>query len=149
MKDATSNKAQLEEAARLVCCAAYAAYMATLRGDVPAGSHKNFEAVVGTTVFECMMFRMKKTGILDCIGVLERMEHEPFCTEEHWRDPVNGHGALISEPVPTEKVWYIRTLDGREVRWTNALFVRVPDSPDFQVMNPIGATARHASQATS
>lgn len=131
------TKAQLEEAARLVCCSAYAAYMATLRGDVPVGSSKNFEAIVGRTVFESMMWRMGKPSILDCIGVLERLEREPICTEEDWRDPVIGHGAYPNEPVPTEQVWYIRTLDGREVRWTNALFVLVPDSADFRVMNPI------------
>lgn len=133
------TKEQLEHAARLVCSSAYAAYMSTLRGDVPAGSNKNFEAVVGRTVFECMMWRMGKANILDCVGVLERMEREPICAEEQWRDPVNGYGAYPHDPVPTEQVWYIRTLDGREVRWTNALFVLVPDSADFRVMNPITA----------
>lgn len=128
---------QLKEAARLACASAYAAYSATLRGDVPVGSRKNFDAVEGKPVFECMMWRMGQNNILDCIGVLDRTLREPICSEEHWRDPVNGHGAYPEEPVPTEQVWYIRTLDGREVRWTNALFVRVPDGPDFRVMNPI------------
>lgn len=128
------SKAQLEEAARLVCCSAYAAYMATLRGDVPAGSHKNFDAVVGRTVFEWAMFRMGGR-ILDCIGVLERMEREPICTPEQWA----ADGEDQNEPIPTEMAWHIRTLDGREVRWTNALFILVPDSPEFRVMNPITA----------
>lgn len=37
----------------------------------------------------------------------------------------NWDEAELGEPAPTEKIWYIRTLDGRELRWTNADFIAI------------------------
>lgn len=130
------TEGQLRQAARLACFSAYAAYAATLRGDVPVGSYKNFDPVVGHPVVEYAMSRLSSMDVLDCIGVLERNLREPRFSQEEWNE--NGDGP--ERPIPDEEVWYIRTLDGREVRWTNALFIRVPDSADFRAMNPIRAT---------
>ncbi len=147
-----STRAQLQEAARLACYAAYAAYSAALRGDVPTGSYRNFDPVVGQPVVESSTLglwddperwakgeRAHLNDVLNCIGVLERIEEEPICTEEHWRDAESGYGAGPDEPVPKERAWYLRTLDGREFRWVNASFIRVPNSRYFRVMNPIAA----------
>ncbi len=136
------TKAQLQEAARLACYSAYAAYMATLRGDVPAWSHKNFEPVVGQPVVEISTMGMwgadpakykpehaHLANVLNCIGTLERIAAEPVWTEAEWK--AEGE----TGPIPTQKVWYIRTLDGREFRWENATFIRVPNTRNFRIMN--------------
>jgi hypothetical protein len=140
------KRAQLQEAARLACYSAYAAYTATLRGDVPAGSHKNFDPVVGEPVVEVSTISMwddperyavreefaHLRDVLNCIGTLERIAWEPCHTPEEWEE-LKTEG----EEVPKQKAWYIRTLDGREFRWENANFIRVPNTRDFRVMNPI------------
>ena len=56
------------------------------------------------------------------IGYLLRIAQEPVCTSEEWNE-----GNEEPEPVPTLTATYLRLLDGREMRWTNAAFVRVPD----------------------
>jgi len=134
---------QLQAAARLAAYGAYAAYVATLRGDVPAGSHKNFDPVVGAPVVEISTIgmwddprpfptdRAHLKDVLNCIGTLERITAEPVWTDEDWKE--QGE----SGPIPTKKVWHIRTLDDRGFRWENATFIRVPNACDFRVMNPI------------
>ncbi len=136
-------KAQLQEAARWAAYSAYGAYMATLRGDVPAWSHKNFEPEVGQPVVEISTIGMwdeperyaakeeyaHLSNVLNCIGTLERIAAEPVWTEEEWKEGGD------TGPIPTQKVWYIRTLDGREFRWENATFIRVPNTRNFRVMN--------------
>lgn len=32
----------------------------------------------------------------------------------------------LGEPIPEEKVYYIKLVDGTEMRWTNASFMRIP-----------------------
>ena len=142
-----TTRAQLQEAPRLACYGAYAAYMATLRGDVPAGSHQNFDPIVGVPVVEISTMgmwddardfppdRAHLKDVLNCIGTLEKIAMEPIWTPEQWKEM----GESESDPISTQKAWYIRTLDGREFRWENARFIRVPNARDFRVMNLIAA----------
>lgn len=56
--------------------------------------------------------------------------------------PPNGIGRLLSvapepypdwddedeeEPIPTRDIWTIETLDGRQVRWENCHFIKIPE----------------------
>ena len=143
------TRVQLQQAARLAAYSAYAAYMATLRGDVPAGSHQNFQPEVGVPVVEISTIGMWDNlvhykldesrehlrDVLNCIGTLERIANEPLYTPEQWVEM----GESENDPISSQKAWYIRTLDGREFRWENALFIRVPNARDFRVMNLITA----------
>lgn len=52
------------------------------------------------------------------VGHLMRTAREKVNYPE-WNEATDG-------PHPTEKVWYIRGLDGVEHRWTNAAFVAIP-----------------------
>lgn len=56
-----------------------------------------------------------KTPALDRIGYLVRLEDEPSYIREDAKEPL---------PHPT-RYWTIRTLDGREFRWTNVQVTRV------------------------
>lgn len=129
--------AQLREAARLICCAADAAYMATLRGDVPAGSSENFKPVIGHYVMETGTFGMSASekmphlgDPLNNVGMLESITQEPVFTQEQWDE--GGDGPDV--PIPTETVYNLRLLDGRKFSWRNASMIRVPDSRNFKVM---------------
>lgn len=139
---------QLRQAAKLLGHSAYAAYMTTLRGDVPAGSSKNFEPCVGQWVMETSAWGMfcapdakeryakEHSHVLDplnFIGVLGRIVAEPSMSAEQWNEGVEDKNDW--EPVPTEKVYYIKTLDGRDFNWRNCRFIRIPDSHNFRVMN--------------
>jgi len=68
---------------------------------------------------------------LNCVGMLERVTHEPVFTQEEWNDGGDGPDA----PIPTETVYHLRTLDGRQFSWRNARMIRVPDTADFRIMN--------------
>jgi hypothetical protein len=69
------------------------------------------------------------------IGVLLRIESEPVCTQTAL-DEMHADGDYFVRldekltDVPTERVFYIKPLDGSvpEYRWTNADFIRVSDS---------------------
>jgi hypothetical protein len=61
---------------------------------------------------------------LDSVGVLTKITREPMFTPEEWDENTEG------EPIPTESVYYLNTLDGREFRWTNCEFIRVPNELD-------------------
>lgn len=65
----------------------------------------------------------KDMSPLDAVGRLVRTAREKMPIEE-WDEQTDG-------PWPTEKVWYVRTLDGREFRWVNADFVAIPGNPLF------------------
>lgn len=131
----------LREAARLIGCAAHAAYMCTLRGDIPAGSSKNFEPQVGRMAMEVSSFYhafdpagpTRGYDPLNAIGVLERIEWEPMASPEKWNDGVEDKSEW--ETPPNEKVHYLRTLDGREFRWVNSMLILVPDTPQFKAIN--------------
>jgi hypothetical protein len=56
-----------------------------------------------------------KTPALDRIGYLVRVQDEPSYVREEKAEPL---------PHPT-RYWTIRTLDDREVRWTNVQVTRV------------------------
>ena len=53
------------------------------------------------------------------LGILRRVAQEPLCEED---GEVYGH----------ETAWHIELPDGREFRWVNAQFIRLPDS--FQAL---------------
>ena len=133
---------ELREAVRLIGCATHAAYMCTLRGDIPAGSSDNFKPQVGRLVMECSSFyyAFQQHGFergydpLNCIGTLERIASEPLKTPEEWNEGIEDKSEW--EVPPDESVHYLRTLDGREYRWTNCMFILVPDTPNFKAINP-------------
>ena len=83
--------------------------------------------------------RMKETGMgdliieistlyqpvrdLDAVGHLISVVNEPIGLElgaDLWDESIEGR------PHPTETVFYIKTLDQREFRWTNASFIAAP-----------------------
>lgn len=72
-------------------------------------------------------------------------------------DPRNSIGLLLEigrqplpdwdeaeeeEPNPGESYWLIRTLDGRDFRWTNAMFVVVPEPDPQYPLSALYAAAR-------
>lgn len=60
---------------------------------------------------------------LDALGYLVKITWEPVV----WGDPdFVWDEAVEGKPEPTEKCVYIKTLDGREFRWTNASFISCP-----------------------
>lgn len=131
-------KLDLEKLARDIATMAYNASSVSLVGTGPQCVHdlrKRFEdiqpgdLVVETTT--CLMDgRRGSSGpkfhrpALDAVGYLIKITWEPIVFEGDpefaWDDAVEG------KPHPTEKCVYIRTLDGREFRWTNASFVSAP-----------------------
>jgi len=106
----------------------YNAYVATLVGH-PARSTERFgdrmkQPQVGDWVTETStVYRSRGTEDIDAIGKLEEIAWEPvdFGDPEFvWDEAIEGG------PHPKEKVFYIRTLDGRRFRWVNADFVAAP-----------------------
>jgi hypothetical protein len=95
----------------------YNSYRATLIGAniyVVNSLYERFKDVrPGDLVVETTTFHMPGRAAIDAVGYLRRVVWEPIA---EWDD----------EPRPTEKVFYIRTLDGREYRWTNADFISAP-----------------------
>lgn len=60
------------------------------------------------------------------IGRLVRVEMEPIHTDKEWKRVSKD---WEGQPRPMERVYYVSTLcDGSECRWTNASFVRLPES---------------------
>lgn len=58
---------------------------------------------------------------INCVGYLKLRTREPIT----WQDET---GLTEEDRKQTEEVWYIKTLDGRDMRWTNEVFYAVPDS---------------------
>lgn len=120
MSDSTGTSGQIELAkvAEALAHAIHAAYSMSLNGyGIGEKYRPTLEARVGDFVVEQTTFYRGVTRAvhyLDSVGVLERITHEPV--EGDWDD----------EPPPTERVWYIRTLDGRSYRWVNARFIGCP-----------------------
>jgi hypothetical protein len=84
---------------------------------------------VGDLVMEITNFGAKP---IDRIGRLISADQEPppyldeaTYDEEEWEGPW---------PPYLEKVWRIKTLDGREFYWTNARFIVIPED-DFKLPN--------------
>lgn len=104
----------------------YNAYRATLIGTPPLVTiryqDRSRSPVVGDLVIEAStVYRSRGTTDLDSVGILEEDCREKVIfsgdPEFVWDEEVEG------EPHPTERVFYIRTLDGRRFRWTNATMV--------------------------
>lgn len=111
--------------AYMLLMAAHTARCLTLHGDsyTPAFNWFQQEPAPGDLVFETgtahRVYRGDPGRALLAVGTLIRTAWEPFPGD--WSD----------EPkVPLERIYYIRGLDGREHRWTNAQFQRVPNSPE-------------------
>lgn len=112
----------------LLCLSAYKAYVLSL------GPHthtsKTFldftQAVTpGTLVMEVSTIYVREYDTIR-IGHLERVTEEPFYTPEQWAELGEK-----DEPIPLERVWYIKSLAASETkRWTNADFIRVIGSSD-------------------
>jgi hypothetical protein len=119
---------ELEKVATALRHTIYGAYVATLVGS-PAKVTEDFQRrmrapVVGDWVAETSTtYRSRGTGDLDAVGVLEEIAWEDFV----WGNPdFVWDEAVEGKPHPKEKVFYIRTLDGRRFRWTNANFIAAP-----------------------
>lgn len=109
----------LETAARLIRLAAHSAYLLAL-GHRISGCYEKFKnPQPGDFVWESSSAYMRDRD-WHAVGKLLRTAREPIPME--WDVAVNG-------PRPTEFVWYIELLDGRESRWTNAEFLKVPAEP--------------------
>lgn len=124
--------ASLETMAGLIRDAAHAAWSGTLIGTAPRSTMALFERmmapVVGDWVFERSTVGIQKRD-LDAVGLLEEIAWEPVNFgegAEPWDEAEQGR------PHPTERVWYIRTLDGYRYRWTNADMLAVP-SPSWKL----------------
>ena len=104
--------------ATVLRCAAYSAYTLTLSGGAPPGAFQWFTRVEpGQMVIETStMFQRSRDRY--GIGWLVKKTREPMPFDE-WPD---------DEPVPQDDCWYIECLDGVIYRWTNADFVRVPET---------------------
>lgn len=119
---------------RLVAINAYVAYSNTLVGNAAPAIHAQFlrtkDPQVGDVVLETSTVWQKSRHVEETptqfpqLGVLLRVAQEPY--------PYEPGDYEDGEPIPTEKVWYIRPLDGSvpEYRWTNAIFIRVMVSLD-------------------
>lgn len=122
------SKKQLEELARIICTVTDNAYGCTFMSDAPVCVQRlraAFDAIeTGKLIMEQTTFRMKGRSPLDALGTLLRITQEPVVFSDPdfvWDEKEEG------QPHPTEKCTYIKTLDGREFRWTNARFIAVPD----------------------
>lgn len=107
----------------LLCLTAYKAYLLSL---VPhSQSAKVFSdfskaCTPGALVMEVSTIYVRANDPIR-IGHLERVTEEPFYTPEQWAELGEK-----DEPVPLERVWYIKALvSGDTKRWTNADFIRV------------------------
>jgi len=60
----------------------------------------------------------------DSFGTLLAIEAEPVHSDSDWERVKDDFDGVR----PTEKVYYVATMDGAVARWTNARFVRVPRS---------------------
>lgn len=106
----------------------YCAYSATLVGS-PAEVTRRYSdrartPQIGDMVIEASTvygMRHENATDLDGVGILEEISQERVIFDGDpdfvWDEEEEGH------PHPTEKVFYIRTLDGRRFRWTNANMV--------------------------
>lgn len=123
------KKTDMEKLAMSIRRFAYAAYTATLVGKAPDCTinfnRRMREPLVGDLVIEIStVYRSRGTTDLDAVGYLEETTREKVVftgdPDFVWDADVEGQSH------PTEPVTYIRTLDGRRFRWTNASFVALP-----------------------
>ncbi|MGB1214951.1 MAG: hypothetical protein ACPG4X_16405 [Pikeienuella sp.] len=116
------NESAFETAARSIRILGNHAWLATLCSNQTPNQKALFEAMqspnIGDIVFESSTIYRRSLD-LDAVGILLKDCHEPAHTD--W-DEIEEGG-----PCPSERVFYVQTLDGREKRWTNASFHCVPD----------------------
>ena len=113
---ADEGPVNLATLATILRCAAYSAYTLTLTGSAPRGVFEWFKKVEpGQMVIETSTI-FHRSCDQHGIGLLVKKTREPF------------PGDYGDEEPPLEDCWYIKCLDGVVYRWTNADFVRVPES---------------------
>lgn len=114
--------------ATLVRRTIYNAYCATMVGNPAKVTSMYYDRAskpeIGDLVIESTTvhgMRHANATDLDGVGILEEIALEPFVFEGDpdfvWDEQVEGR------PHPTERVYYIRTFDGRKFRWVNARMV--------------------------
>ena len=117
---------ELKKLAEIIDTCAGAAYHnalhASSRSDITWRHFKDFKP--GQMVVE--VTSSHRSPAIDRLGELisvtdEEMEWPQEAKDEWLEDPRNG-------PVPKERFYTIKTLDGREYRWHNADFIRIPDN---------------------
>jgi len=103
------------ELATVLRCAAYSAYSLSLCAHTVAAFEWFKNVAPGQMVLETStMFQRSRDR--HGIGWLVKKTREPF------------PGDYGDDEPPLEDCWYIKCLDGVIYRWTNADFVRVPES---------------------
>jgi hypothetical protein len=113
----------LQALAKTLRYSIYNAYIATLIGGAPEITTRYSDRArnpkIGDLVVESSTI-YRACRDLDCVGFLEEIAWEKVDFGDHefvWDEEVERH------PHPTERVFYIRTLDGRRYRWNNANMV--------------------------
>ena len=103
---------------KIACVSAYAVWIRCLVGNPCQSTKWVYEAVAnprpGDWVLEVSAGRWRNPE--DALGKLIRVAEEPVRPAE----PEYGE-----TEAPTETIYYIETLDGREYRWYNCHFIRV------------------------
>jgi hypothetical protein len=100
----------------------YNAYCATLVGSpaaiTEAYSERARDPRIGDMVIESTTIHHPRHD-LNGVGILEKIVQEPvdYGADFIWDEETEGR------PHPTERVFYLRTLDGALARWTNANMV--------------------------
>lgn len=127
-----TSKEELEQIARAIGISNYLAERAVLVGNpapVTQGHYERMKDIrVGDLIVEKTTILMSICGkhyrpALDAVGHLVKITQEKIVFGDPdfvWNEEEEG------KPHPTETCTYIRTLDGREFRWTNASFLSVP-----------------------
>lgn len=118
---------ELASIARLIGTSVYNAHGAVLVGNPARVTEALYERMkdvrIGDWVVEQTTILMPNRSALDAVGRLIKITQEKV----DFGDPnFVWDGAEEGRPHPTETCTYIRTLDGREFRWTNASFISVP-----------------------
>lgn len=112
---------ELERLLEITAYNAYTVSITGLSGNLRALNGRMREPKPGDWVVEMStIYYEDRNGTR--FGTLVRVADEPVYPEEQRAEL--GFGP--DEPMPTERVWYVRLLDGREFRWTNASFLAVP-----------------------
>lgn len=134
------QKMNIENIAAAFRQSAYQAYTNTLIGGAPKRISDAFERmtkpVVGDWVIETSTIGIRGRPDLDGVGILEEIAREKVVfsdSEFEWDEVEDG-------PWPTEPIHYIRTMDGRRFRWSNASIIAV------LAMTPIETAIRDVSE---
>jgi hypothetical protein len=134
---------QSEQVARVIWSATHAAWELCLGGTTWPNKERRYQRmkspVAGDLVIE-IGGGLREANCANAVGWLLRQTREPVFTEEEWDSP--------GEPIPTERVFYIQTLNGQECRWVNCEFLAVPEEGGWwtyerqRARDPLTATVR-------